>query len=168
MIGESGTYNDIEKWVNSIGTESVKHLDPMMKSEIDIALSSTFSHDRTERMCRVYLGSLYKWTDAGSDCIGTSEELWDSHRAGERRYAAVYHALEGARFDMNILLVGKNSNFTQLLVEKLDKEKEFNTLRHKCLRGISANDGDKIINTLEPGVTLEERVFVKALVEIAN
>ena len=50
----------------------------------------------------------------------------------------------------------------------IDNEKEFNTLRHKCLRGISANDGDKIINTLEPGVTLEERVFVKALVEIAN
>ena len=44
----------------------------------------------------------------------------------------------------------------------IDNEKEFNTLRHKCLRGISANDGDKIINTLEPGVTLEERVFVKA------
>lgn len=50
----------------------------------------------------------------------------------------------------------------------IDNEKEFNTLRHKCLRGISANDGDKIINTLEPGVTLEERVFVKALVEIAD
>lgn len=50
----------------------------------------------------------------------------------------------------------------------IDNEKEFNTLCHKCLRGISANDGDKIINTLEPGVTLEERVFVKALVEIAN
>ena len=50
----------------------------------------------------------------------------------------------------------------------IDNEKEFNTLRHKCLKGISANDGDKIINTLEPGVTLEERVFVKALVEIAD
>lgn len=50
----------------------------------------------------------------------------------------------------------------------IDNEKEFNTLRHKCKRGICANDGDKIINTLEPGVTLENRVFVKALVEIAN
>ena len=50
----------------------------------------------------------------------------------------------------------------------IDNEKEFNTLRHKCQRGICANDGDKIINTLEPGVTLGERVFVKALVEIAN
>ena len=50
----------------------------------------------------------------------------------------------------------------------IDNEKKFNTLRHKCKRGICANDGDKIINTLEPGVTLEERVFVKALVEIAN
>ena len=56
LIGESGTYNDIEKWVNSIGTESVKHLDPMMKSEIDIALSSTFSHDgkTVVRMRRVW------------------------------------------------------------------------------------------------------------------
>lgn len=50
----------------------------------------------------------------------------------------------------------------------IDNEKEFNILRHKCQRGICANDGDKIINTLEPGVTLGERVFVKALVEIAN
>ena len=50
----------------------------------------------------------------------------------------------------------------------IDNEKEFNTLRHKCQRGICANDGDKIINTLEPGVTLENRVFVKALVEIAK
>ena len=50
----------------------------------------------------------------------------------------------------------------------IDNEKKFNTLRHKCKRGICANDGDKIINTLEPGVTLENRVFVKALVEIAN
>lgn len=50
----------------------------------------------------------------------------------------------------------------------IDNEKEFNTLRHKCKRGICANDGDKIINTLEPGVTLENRVFVKALVEIAK
>ena len=56
MIGESGTYNDIEKWVNSIGTESVKHLDPMMKLEIDIALNSTFSHDgkTVVRMRRVW------------------------------------------------------------------------------------------------------------------
>ena len=56
LIGESGTYNDIEKWVNSIGTESVKHLDPMMKSEIDIALSSTFSHNGKTivRMRRVW------------------------------------------------------------------------------------------------------------------
>ena len=50
----------------------------------------------------------------------------------------------------------------------IDNEKEFNTLRHKCKRGIYANDGDKIINTLEPGVTLENRVFIKALVEIAK
>ena len=50
----------------------------------------------------------------------------------------------------------------------IDNEKEFNTLRHKCQRGICANDGDIIINTLEPGVTLENRVFVKALVEIAK
>lgn len=50
----------------------------------------------------------------------------------------------------------------------IDNETKFNTLRHKCQRGICANDGDKIINTLEPGVTLENRVFVKALVEIAN
>ena len=50
----------------------------------------------------------------------------------------------------------------------IDNEKKFNTLRHKCQRGICANDGDKIINTLEPGVTLENRVFVKALVEIAK
>jgi hypothetical protein len=50
----------------------------------------------------------------------------------------------------------------------IDNEKEFDTLRHKCKRGICANDGDKIINTLEPGVTLENRVFVKALVEIAK
>ena len=50
----------------------------------------------------------------------------------------------------------------------IDNEKKFNTLRHKCKRGICANDGDKIINTLEPGVTLENRVFVKALVEIAK
>lgn len=50
----------------------------------------------------------------------------------------------------------------------IDNEKEFNTLRHKCQRGICANDGDKIIDTLEPGVTLENRVFVKALVEIAK
>lgn len=50
----------------------------------------------------------------------------------------------------------------------IDNEKIFNTLRHKCQRGICANDGDKIINTLEPGVTLENRVFVKALVEIAK
>ena len=50
----------------------------------------------------------------------------------------------------------------------IDNEKEFNTLRHKCQRGICANDGDKIINTLEPGVTLENRVFVKALVEIVK
>lgn len=50
----------------------------------------------------------------------------------------------------------------------IDNEKEFNTLRHKCQRGICANDGDKIIKTLEPGVTLGERVFVKALVEIVK
>lgn len=50
----------------------------------------------------------------------------------------------------------------------IDNETKFNTLRHKCQRGICANDGDKIINTLEPGVTLENRVFVKALVEIAK
>ena len=50
----------------------------------------------------------------------------------------------------------------------IDNEKKFNTLRQKCKRGICANDGDKIINTLEPGVTLENRVFVKALVEIAK
>lgn len=50
----------------------------------------------------------------------------------------------------------------------IDNEKKFNTLRHKCQIGICANDGDKIINTLEPGVTLENRVFVKALVEIAK
>ena len=50
----------------------------------------------------------------------------------------------------------------------IDNEKKFNALRHKCKRGICANDGDKIINTLEPGVTLENRVFVKALVEIAK
>ena len=50
----------------------------------------------------------------------------------------------------------------------INNEKEFNTLRHKCLKGIRANDGDKIIKMLEPGVMLEERVFVKALVEIAN
>lgn len=50
----------------------------------------------------------------------------------------------------------------------IDNEKKFNTLRHKCKRGICANDGDIIINTLEPGVTLENRVFVKALVEIAK
>lgn len=50
----------------------------------------------------------------------------------------------------------------------IDNEKEFNTLRHKCQRGICANDGDKIIKILEPGVTLGERVFVKALVEIVK
>ena len=50
----------------------------------------------------------------------------------------------------------------------IDNEKKFNTLRHKCKRGICANDGDIIINILEPGVTLEDRVFVKALVEIAK
>lgn len=50
----------------------------------------------------------------------------------------------------------------------IDNEKGFDTLRHKCQRGICANDGDKIIKTLETGVTLENRVFVKALVEIAN
>lgn len=50
----------------------------------------------------------------------------------------------------------------------INNEKVFNTLRHKCLKGIRANDGDKIIKMLEPGVMLEERVFVKALVEIAN
>lgn len=50
----------------------------------------------------------------------------------------------------------------------IDNDKKFNTLRHKCKRGICANDGDKIINTLESGVTLENRVFVKALVEIAK
>ncbi len=50
----------------------------------------------------------------------------------------------------------------------INNEKEFNTLRHKCLKGIRANDGDKIIKMLEPGVMLEERVFVKALVEIEN
>lgn len=50
----------------------------------------------------------------------------------------------------------------------IDNEEEFNTLRHKCQRGICANDGDKIIKTLEPGVTLGERVFVKALVEIVK
>lgn len=50
----------------------------------------------------------------------------------------------------------------------IDNEKEFNTLRHKCQRGICANDGDKIIKTLEPGVTLGERVFLKALVEIVK
>lgn len=50
----------------------------------------------------------------------------------------------------------------------INNEKIFNTLRHKCQRGICANDGDIIINTLEPGVTLENRVFVKALVEIAK
>lgn len=50
----------------------------------------------------------------------------------------------------------------------IDNETKFNTLRHKCKRGICADDGDKIINTLEPGVMLENRVFVKALVEIAK
>ena len=50
----------------------------------------------------------------------------------------------------------------------IDNEKKFNTLRHKCKRGICANHGDIIINTLEPGVSLENRVFVKALVEIAK
>lgn len=50
----------------------------------------------------------------------------------------------------------------------INNEKKFNTLRHKCLKGIRANDGDKIIKMLEPGVMLEERVFVKALVEIEN
>lgn len=50
----------------------------------------------------------------------------------------------------------------------INNEKEFNTLRHKCLKGIRANDGDKIIKMLEPGVMLEERVLVKALVEIEN
>lgn len=48
----------------------------------------------------------------------------------------------------------------------IDNEKHFNILRHKCVKGIRANDGDEIAKTIEPGVLLEDRVFVKALVEI--
>ena len=47
----------------------------------------------------------------------------------------------------------------------IDNETHFNILRHQCLKGIHANDGDEIIKTLEPGVSLEERVLVKAIVE---
>ena len=68
------------------------------------------------------MGNVCPETDTGGDCLGTSETLWNFHATGAERYRTIYHALEGARFDMNILLVGKNSNFTQLLVEKLDKE----------------------------------------------
>lgn len=47
----------------------------------------------------------------------------------------------------------------------IDNETRFNILRHQCLKGILADDGDEIIKTLEPGVSLEERVLVKAIVE---
>lgn len=50
----------------------------------------------------------------------------------------------------------------------IDNEKQFDILRHKCEKGIHANDGDEIEETLEPGVSLEDRVLVKALVKIKN
>lgn len=50
----------------------------------------------------------------------------------------------------------------------IDNEKQFDILRHKCEKGIHANDGDEIEETLEPGVSLENRVLVKALVKIRN
>lgn len=56
LIGESGTLEDIEQWVESIGTMSVEHIDPMLKKEIEIALSPTFSHDgkTVVRMRRIW------------------------------------------------------------------------------------------------------------------
>lgn len=56
LIGENGNLEDIEQWVDSIGIESVEHIDPMLKSEIDIALSPTFSHDgkTVVRMRRIW------------------------------------------------------------------------------------------------------------------
>lgn len=50
----------------------------------------------------------------------------------------------------------------------INGEKLFNRLRHNCEKGILANDGDEIVKTLESGVSLEDRVFVKAIVEIKN
>lgn len=48
----------------------------------------------------------------------------------------------------------------------IDNERQFNILRHKSMKGTHANEGDEIVKTLEPGVSLEERVFVKAIVEV--
>lgn len=48
----------------------------------------------------------------------------------------------------------------------IDNERQFDILRHKSLKGVRANEGDEIIKTLEPGVSLEERVFLKAIVEV--
>lgn len=48
----------------------------------------------------------------------------------------------------------------------IDNELQFDILRHKSMKGVRANEGDEIVKTLEPGISLEERVFVKAIVEV--
>lgn len=48
----------------------------------------------------------------------------------------------------------------------INDEKSFNILRHQCRRGVNAEEGDEITNTLASGISLEDRVFVKALVEL--
>lgn len=50
----------------------------------------------------------------------------------------------------------------------IDNENQFNILRHKCRKGNHATDGDIIVETIEPGVSLENRVFIKALVKVEN
>lgn len=48
----------------------------------------------------------------------------------------------------------------------INDEEAFNLLRHQCRRGVNADEGDKIANTIASGIALEDRVFVKAIVEL--
>lgn len=48
----------------------------------------------------------------------------------------------------------------------INDEEAFNLLRHQCRRGVNAEEGDEIANTIASGIALEDRVFVKAIVEL--
>lgn len=48
----------------------------------------------------------------------------------------------------------------------INDEELFSILRHQCRRGVNAEEGDEIANTIASGIALEDRVFVKAIVEL--
>lgn len=48
----------------------------------------------------------------------------------------------------------------------IDNETEFDILRHSCKEKVDVNNGDKIAEFIEPGISLEDRIIVKAQVKI--